>query len=97
MPLPRRSASFSILAAASLVAVNGLAACSSETTQQQKTQLIRNNLTPELDTMYQRPDDIDNAIAITFDENGRMFNEDLGRFWLLDRPSRLTREPSPRP
>lgn len=51
---------------------------------------IRANATPELDTLYQRPVDIDNAIALTFDENGRMFNQDLGRFWLLDRPSRLS-------
>jgi hypothetical protein len=71
--------------------------CESTTPQQEKVRLIRNNLTPELDTMHQRPDDIDNAIAITFDENGRMLNEDLGRLFLLNRPSRLTPEPTPRP
>jgi ABC-type oligopeptide transport system substrate-binding subunit len=51
---------------------------------------IRDNATPELDTLYQRRVDMDNAIAVTNDENGRMFNQDMGRFWLLDRPSRLS-------
>lgn len=52
---------------------------------------------PNLDTLYQRPVDIDNAIVVTFDENGRMFLQDLGRAFYWDRPSRLTREPVPRP
>jgi hypothetical protein len=56
---------------------------------------IRRNLTPELDTLHQRDVDQENAIALTFDENGRMFNEDWGRFWMLDHPSRLTPEPVP--
>ncbi|MCC6428054.1 MAG: hypothetical protein IT435_14690 [Phycisphaerales bacterium] len=51
---------------------------------------IRDNATPELDTLHQRRVDMDNTIAVTMDENGRMFNEDMGRFWLLDRPSRLS-------
>lgn len=54
---------------------------------------IRSNLTPEMQTLYQRPADVDNAIAITFNENWRMFNQDLGRFFYWDRPSRLAREP----
>ncbi len=51
---------------------------------------IRADATPELDTLYQRRVDMDNTIAVTMDENGRMFNEDMGRFWLLDHPSRLS-------
>ena len=50
-----------------------------------------------LDTLYEREEDIDNALTVTFDENLRMAVEDLGRFWYTDRPSRLTREPIPRP
>jgi hypothetical protein len=57
---------------------------------------IQGNLTPEVDTLYQRRVDMDNRVSLTFDENLRMFNQDLGRFWLTDRPSRLTREPVPR-
>jgi type IV pilus biogenesis protein CpaD/CtpE len=57
---------------------------------------VRDNPTPELDTLYQRPAEIDNRLTLTTDENLRMFVEDWGRVWLLDRPSRLTREPVPR-
>lgn len=53
------------------------------------------NLTPELDTLSQRPADIDNRIAITDDTNLRMLNQDLGRMFLLDRPTRLTPGPVP--
>jgi hypothetical protein len=56
---------------------------------------IRADLTPELDTLYQRPDDMSNAMTIMADENGRMFWQDLGRVFYTDRPSRLTREPVP--
>lgn len=99
MPATRRCPCVPPIAAALVVGAAGLvvAACETTSPQQEKVRLIRNNLTPELDTMHQRPDDIDNAIAITFDENGRMFNEDLGRLFLLNRPSRLTPEPTPRP
>ncbi len=58
-----------------------------------RTSAIRSNLTPELRTLYQRPADVDNALAITFNENWRMFHQDMGRFFYTDRPSRLTREP----
>lgn len=58
--------------------------------------MIRNNLTPELQTLYQRPVDVENAKAIAFNENGRMFWQDLSRTFYTDRPSRLTREPIPR-
>jgi len=40
---------------------------------------------------------MDNAGALMADENGRMFMQDLGRFWLVNRSSHLTPEPSPRP
>lgn len=54
---------------------------------------IQGNATPDLDTLTQRHIDIDNQIAVTFDENGRMFNEDLGRFMLFDKPSMLSPAP----
>jgi hypothetical protein len=62
-----------------------------------RDQAIRNSVTPELETLYQRKVDQDNAGALTFSENGRMFWEDMGRAFYTDRPSRLTREPIPRP
>lgn len=72
-----------------------LGACSSEETS--RYDAVKADLTPNMDTLYQRPADIDNSVALTFDENGRMFIQDLGRAFYWDRPSRLTREPIPQP
>lgn len=60
-------------------------------------QAVKDDATPNLDTLYQRPQDIDNALVVQMDENGRMFWQDLGRAFYVDRPSRLTREPVPQP
>jgi hypothetical protein len=57
---------------------------------------VRANLTPELRTLSQRPIDVDNRVTLVVDENLRMVNQDWGRFWLMDRPSRLTPERMPR-
>lgn len=84
-----------VAAAAASCCVCFLGGC--ETSGTRRDQMIRRNLTPELDTLHQREVDIDNALTITFDENGRMFTQDLGRAFLLNRPSRLTPEPIPRP
>lgn len=63
-------------------------------TPNESTTAIRLNPTPVEQTLYETQDDIDNRIyGITFDQNWLMFNEDLGRAMLLDRPSRLTPEP----
>jgi len=45
---------------------------------------------PETSTPYQTPYDVDNALAISNDSNWRQFWWDLGRFGLVDRPSRLS-------
>lgn len=58
---------------------------------------IRADLTPELETLHERQADMDNSWTLMLDENGRMFIQDLGRFWYVNRPSRLTPEPMPRP
>jgi hypothetical protein len=71
------------------------AGCSSNTAEGRDSK-VRHNLTPELSTLQQRPIDWDNRATLTIDENLRMANEDLTRFWLLDRPSRLARERVPR-
>lgn len=90
----------SVLAIGSLTAAGlaaGLGGCSTASSQADYAQAetIRANLTPELDTLYQRPDDMSNAFVVMLDENGRMFWQDLGRALYTDRPSRLTREPVP--
>lgn len=56
---------------------------------------IRSNPSPNIRTLSQRPEDVSNAMTVTFDEDFRMFNEDLGRAFYTDRPSRLTKEPVP--
>ena len=82
--------------AAALTALAALALLSG-CTEPSRYQQVKDDATPNLDTLYQRPEDIDNAIVVTFDENGRMFWQDLGRAFYWDRPSRLTREPIPQP
>lgn len=88
-----RSAALTVLGAGLLLAASG---CNSGSTGDRQSRLIRRNLTPELKTLYQRPVDVKNDLALMSDENLRMFNQDLGRAFYTDRPSRLTREPVPR-
>ncbi|MGE3106976.1 MAG: hypothetical protein AB7G11_13650 [Phycisphaerales bacterium] len=70
-----------------------LVGCAADTRDAQ----IRADVTPELETLWERQVDMDNHGALMADENGRMFVEDLGRFWLMNRSSRLTPEPTIRP
>ncbi len=86
-----RTSTISILG--TLAAASLLGGCAADTRDAQ----IRADVTPELETLYQRQVDMDNAGALMADENGRMFVEDLGRFWLVDRSSHLTPEPTIRP
>ena len=78
------------------LAASLLAGCGSSNSAASRDAAVRSNPSPDLDTLYQRPIDSDNRVTLTFDENWRMFNEDMGRFWLTDRPSRLTKERVPR-
>lgn len=79
------------------LAAAALAGCTTATSQADYAQAerIRADLTPELDTLSQRPDDISNTLTIMADENGRMIWSDLGRAFYTDRPSRLTPDPVP--
>lgn len=79
-----------VLTAGALLVLAGLAGCANPLS---RDAMIRFSPTPELDTLYQRNVDIANALAIQEDTNWRMFNQDLGRAFYVDRPSRLTREP----
>ncbi len=68
--------------------------------EQQRTEnvsqdAIFDNLTPELMTTDQRGRDVKGQIALTNDSNWRQMWEDLGRVFILDRPSRLSPNPSP--
>ncbi len=73
----------------------GIALCGCSSTSSDALS-VRLNPTPELLTLYERPSDVNNNLAIMVNENNRMFWEDLGRAFYWDRPSRLTPEPMPR-
>ncbi len=76
--------------AALAVATVALTGCSSGDPYNVSYAAISGNLTPELDTMAQRPVDVDSALAFTNNVNLRLMSEDLGRVFLTNGPSRLT-------
>ena len=50
---------------------------------------VTSNMTPEMVTLNQRPEDVKRHMAYTTNVNWRLFHEDLGRFFYTDHPSRL--------
>lgn len=66
-------------------------------TGNERLDAVRWDPSPNIDTMSERPEDMENAMTVTADENMRMFNEDMGRLFMFDRPSRLSRGPHLRP
>ncbi len=81
--------------AGSVLAGSVLGGCASNKLDA-KAEELRSNPSPELDSPYQRDADLKNAQTITNDENLRALRSDWERFWLLERPSRLTPEPVPK-
>ncbi len=73
-----------------------LGGCSSGSGSYAKAGEYQSDPTPHLHTLHERDIDIANRHAITTDENLRMLNDDLSRFFLLDRQSRLSPAPIPR-
>jgi hypothetical protein len=68
-----------------------LAGCSSSNSPSSVSySAIRNDLTPELATIAQRPIDVDKDLALTDNFNLRMLGSDLGRVFYTNRPSRLS-------
>ena len=59
------------------------------------TAAIYHDPTPALDTLSQTDFEVKNALVNTRETNFRMVWEDLGRMWMLDRPSRLSPKPIP--
>ncbi|MEM9166891.1 MAG: hypothetical protein AAGB48_07675 [Planctomycetota bacterium] len=68
-----------------------LAGCSSE---RNRLAEYRDEPTPGLVTMDDRPDDIANRITLIKDEGNRMLYRDWLYLWYLDRPTRLRPGPS---
>lgn len=76
----------------SLAALCVAGGCQSSASRQQLAS-IRANPTPELQSLSQSEDDIDNQLTVTFDTNLRSLSRDVGNFWLLDSPSHLSPAP----
>lgn len=72
-----------------VAAAGSLVGCQSKTS----VHSFMANPTPELQTLVERPIDVKTQMAITDDYHWRLFNEDLGRFLLVDRPSRMSPMP----
>jgi hypothetical protein len=94
MSLSARNTARLLLATALLAGVAISSGCSSS--KDKRVSGLRKDPTPDMSTLYQRQDDVDNALAVYFNEMDRMFWQDMGRAFYTDRPSRLTPEPMPR-
>lgn len=77
----------SLIASAALLAVLG--GCQSNP-EKVDVNSILSDLTPELKATSERPVDMDVNYAVNADQNLRGVWNDLGRFWLTDRPSALS-------
>jgi hypothetical protein len=84
--MPRRNLRLASLVPVAL-AVLALAGCG---TNEGRTTSYRLNPTPDVDTLSQSHEEIENAVTISYDYNFRQLNSDLGRVFMTDRPSRLS-------
>jgi hypothetical protein len=87
----KRSRQILALAVASAAAASTLTGCSSE---RNRLAEFRSDPTPDLITMSKRADDVRNVNALIRDESKRMLQRDWIYMWYMDRPTRLTPEPS---
>lgn len=69
-----------------------LVGCKSDP-QREQLSAVRSDPAPEMATLSQRPDDVDNKLAHVDDTNLRACLGDLGRVFYTNRASRLTPEP----
>jgi len=51
---------------------------------------ISGDLTPEMRTLGERPEDVEGHLAYTFNHEDRMLQGDLGRVFYTDHPTRLS-------
>ncbi len=84
----KRSRQLALLAIAGALVATG---CSSK---RDRLAEFRSNPTPELITMNQRPDDVRNVNALIRSESKRMLQRDWIYMWHMNRPTRLTPDPS---
>ena len=83
----RPALAVALLAGSSLAFLSG---CSSNSAQ-----AFRSNPTTQMESRGESRDEVENNLALTTDTNYRNINNDLGRFFFSDRPSRLTDGPKP--
>lgn len=83
-------------ASIALLAITGAALATTTGCSSGRNRLaeFRSDPTPELVTMYQRPDDVRNMTALIKDESKRMLYRDWIYLWQMDRPTRLRPVPS---
>jgi hypothetical protein len=72
-----------------ITAASALALVGCESSNEVSHSDITSDLTPELMTLNERPVDVGDARATTFNSNWRAMWGDINRALLLDRPSRL--------
>lgn len=77
------------LGALAMVALGG-AGCQSSNPYNVSFDSIRDNPTPEMMTLSERPVDVDRHVGYTDNVNVRLMWEDIGRTWYADHPSRLS-------
>jgi hypothetical protein len=80
-------------AIASIASAAGCATRPAERRHQVSYAAISGNLTPELQTLHERPVDVHRNMAVNQNQSWRMFWNDLGRVWYTDHPSRLSSFP----
>lgn len=68
----------------------GIAGCGGGGPYDVSFDAIRDEPTPEMLTLSERPVDVDRHVGYTDDVNMRLFWEDIGRAWYADHPSRLS-------
>lgn len=82
-----------VTTAVAAAACAALLACGSTPRTHKQLSQIRSNPTPELVTLSQTQNSVDNDWAIYLNEMQRMRTSDLSRAFYTDRPSRLTPMP----
>ncbi|MFN5496448.1 MAG: hypothetical protein ACK5WD_03580 [bacterium] len=85
-----RTTGFAVLSSAALLLALG--GCQSDPNKVD-LKSITGDLTPELQATAERPVDMDVNWAVNADQDLRGVWNDLGRFWLTDRPSALSPYP----
>ena len=91
MKLPAKMIVARLLLPAAALTAALACGCASESRAQLDD--IRGDPTPELVTLTQRQDDIDNQLTVNFNTDMRSFYRDLGVFMGFQGPSRLSPYP----